>query len=222
MINKILPLLNRFVPSALAFKGIQKIDPRIGKFLDIAGGIYGADAALDFVRNKFQPEQIETGGRQLRPDEEASQQQIANSRQLPNLIGNIAKTGAALAGGAGLAKLGAQALQPQEQLAGPSEQQDIISQYSPELRRFLDSQIQAGRDPIQAGAVAQNDSRFKTAINKIQKAAGANWSEILNSLYGGGQQQAPQQPQQAQKGVDPQLMQIMQSIRSSIQNLRAS
>lgn len=74
MITNILPLLNRVLPVGLAFKGLQKLDPRIGRFLDAASLSYSADSAVDFLRNEF-----ETQG--MRPDEKAARAQAETSNQ---------------------------------------------------------------------------------------------------------------------------------------------
>ena len=112
------------------------------------------------------------------------------------------------------------------------ENRNIIQQYSPELFNFLEDQIKQGRDPLQAGAIAQNDNRFAPAIKKMSKDHKSDWSSILQTVFGqsqmaqqqqGQQQVQPQQmqqqqaqPQQAQGGQGQQaLMSILQKIQQS-------
>ena len=85
----------------------------------------------------------------------------------------------------------------------PKEQRNIIEQYSPELHQFIISEMQQGRSPMEAGALASMEGKstkgFKSAIDKIVKDHKAPWSAILQTVYGDqgvkkGQQQQPNQP----------------------------
>lgn len=76
----------------------------------------------------------------------------------------------------------------------PSKQNlNIIEQESPELFQFIDQEIKKGRKPIEAGALAQNDKRFTDAIKKLSKNHKTSWSNILQSIFGSGEQAQPQQ-----------------------------
>ena len=130
--------------------------------------------------------------------------------------------------------LGDQIKQSQE----PAKQdKNIIEQESPELHSFIDQAIRAGRKPIEAAAIAQNDKRFGSIIQKLMKAHKTPWSSIIESSYGNGemaqptQQQAPgaspeqapnfsgqqQQGQQGQPGPGQQaLMSILQKINQRL------
>jgi hypothetical protein len=113
-----------------------------------------------------------------------------------------------------------------------TEQKNIIAQYSDELNNFLQDYINKGRTPLEAGALAQLDPKFKNVIKKIEQDHKTNFSSILQSIFGQENPQTEKQPQQPQQtnanpqqpqqgqGLDPQLLQLMQGIRSSIQNLR--
>ena len=128
MISRIIPLLNKYIPTALAFKGIQKINPKLQKFASgaIAAG-YTTDQVVDYLRNRISGEHNEEFGQ--RPEEQASKAQVENSKQLPRALA----TGATLAGGAlgglaGLASMGMdgkqnQAVQPDEIQQMPQQQQ---------------------------------------------------------------------------------------------------
>lgn len=105
------------------------------------------------------------------------------------------------------------------------DQRNILEQYSPELSQFIQGHIQNGRSPIEAGALAQLDPKFKSIIEKMSKDNKTPFSSILESIFGGGQmaQKQPQQtapPQQSQQ-AQPQaqsgegkqnLMAILQKI----------
>lgn len=79
----------------------------------------------------------------------------------------------------------------------PQESRNVIEQYSPELHQFIVEQIRQGRSPLEAGALAQLESKgakgFKSIIDKITKDHKAPWSAILQSAYG-DQQAATQNP----------------------------
>ncbi len=67
---------------------------------------------------------------------------------------------------------------------------NLIEQYSPELHQFIDQQIRQGKKPLEAGALALLDAKgqkdFKKVIQKITKDHNANWSNILEMVYGEG------------------------------------
>jgi hypothetical protein len=56
--SKILPFLSEFIPADLALKGISKVSPKIGDFLN-KGLKAGLDlkSGLDFLKEKIQPEE---------------------------------------------------------------------------------------------------------------------------------------------------------------------
>lgn len=116
-----------------------------------------------------------------------------------------------------------------EKLTGGIEQEpakedrNIIQQYSPELHQFIDQEVKKGRKPIEAGALAQSDKRFKKIISQLEKDHKTPWSSILESVYGGvgmaqPQQQQMQQPQQSQQTGPGQqaLMQMLQQINQRV------
>lgn len=227
MINRILPLLNKLLPNDIAFKGLQKLDPRIGRFLNIAGAAYGADAALDFLRNKFQGSpQVDQS--QMRPEEQAAQAQIANSRQLPNFIMGTAK---GIAGGAGLAGLGAQALgsitDQEIPMGGPTDNPIKKFQDSyPDIANALISTMQQGQPPQAAAAILKGSSAFAKEVKKIEKEVGKNFVDYITDIFGTPEDYTPkpsgsmgiptqpaQQPQQMQgNNLDDQLMMALDKI----------
>lgn len=165
-LSRIMPFLSEFIPPGLAIKGLSKIDPRFGKFINTAmeNGT-NFDEVKDFIKEKAE-------GSQKAPD-----------------------------------------------------QRSIIEQYSPELHQFLTQQIQGGRSPLEAGALAQVSGKFKKEIDKMTKDHKTPFSSILESIFGTGQttqpqQQAPQQmqgQQQSQPGQGQQaLMSILQKINQRL------
>jgi len=114
---------------------------------------------------------------------------------------------------------------PEQTLEKPKENRNIIQQYSPELHEFLDQEIKKGRNPLEAGAIAQNDKRFSKIINKLSKDHKTPWSNILQSVYGQGQQAqqsndsstVQQQNQQQNPGSGQQaLMDILNKINQRL------
>lgn len=67
------------------------------------------------------------------------------------------------------------------------DNRNIIEQYSPELHQFIAQQVNSGRPPIEAAAIAQNDKRFSEVIKKLSKDHKTPWSSIIDSVYGTGQ-----------------------------------
>lgn len=84
----------------------------------------------------------------------------------------------------------------------PKENRNIIEQYSPELFQFLNGEIQNGRAPLEAGALAQSLGKFSKEIKSLEKDHRSPFSAILQTVFGEGEgmqaRQAPQQPQQGQ------------------------
>jgi hypothetical protein len=95
---------------------------------------------------------------------------------------------------------------------------NVIEQYSDELHEFLDDLIKKGRSPLEAGALAQLNPKFKNIISKLEKDHKAPFSSILQAIYGQSRQpeqdqskaalQGQQQPGQGQQA----LMAILQKI----------
>ena len=137
-------------------------------------------------------------------------------------LGNFLKAGAAqglnLKEGLNFVK---EQIEPKKEAA--KESRNIIEQYSPELHQFIDQQVKAGLQPIQAGAVAQNKKEFADIIKKLSKEHKTPWSNIIESVYGASQaaqpmqQQMPQDMQQApgQRQISP----AMQQYASKLDNI---
>lgn len=156
-LGKIIPavgaLINKYVPDDLLQKGLSKIDPRFGKF--IQGALdegYSSEEVREFLGDKVEKSM-------------------------------------------------------------PKEHRNPIEQQSPALHSFISEKIKAGEDPVRAAALAlfEKGNPHEADIRKIEKEHKTNWSELVQSVYGGGQEgqqqqgapqqpepQAPQQAQQAQ------------------------
>ncbi len=68
------------------------------------------------------------------------------------------------------------------------DQRNVLEQYSPELFDFLKQQIQKGRAPLEAGALAQLNSKFKKVISQLETDHKTPFSSILQSIFGEGKQ----------------------------------
>src|ERR1700752_411463 len=111
----------------------------------------------------------------------------------------------------------------------PPQKKNIIEQYSPELHQFILKEMQSGRSPLEAGALAslgrKGEENFKKVIDKITKEHKTPWSAILESVYGSQQsgqkqpnQPQPEQQQQPQQGGPGQkaLMAILDKINQKL------
>lgn len=171
LFNKVMPFLSQYIPQELAIKGLSKINPGFGKFINnTLNAGHDFEEIKDFIKEKAEESQ---------------------AQQTP-------------------------------------KQQNIIQQYDDKLNAFIDSEIQKGRTPLEAGALARVSGKFDKAIKQMEKDHKANFSDIIEATYGSPQQANPaqsqpqQQAQTSQGGIDPKLLQIMQSIRSGIQTLRGA
>jgi hypothetical protein len=167
LIGKLTPFLSDLIPVDLAMKGIGKISPKLGEFLQ-AGSKRGLNVkdGIDFIKQNF--------SRQEKEENQPAQ-----------------------------------------------EDRNIIEQYSPELFNFIKEKIQSGKSsPTGAGIIAYANPAFKAVIDKIEKDHKVGFSQITDSIFGGGQmaqkqqRQAPQ-PQSGQQGgqsVSPGMQSLMDAI----------
>ncbi len=91
------------------------------------------------------------------------------------------------------------------------ENRNIVQQYSPELHEFMTKEIESGRSPLEAGALASLGGKgkdFKSIISKITKDHKSPWSSIVESVYGSqGVQKQQSSMEQEQQGVPGQQTQ---------------
>ncbi len=129
----------------------------------------------------------------------------------------------------------------------PKEDGNVIKQYSPELHQFIEGEIQKGRSPLEAGALAQSKPEFKKHIDKLSKDHKAPFSALLKTVYGEGgkaeavkqynaqkeqkqtmmqqeqdrfNQQYGQEQQQQGQGLDPAVAQILQQGQAILQQFK--
>jgi len=171
VVGKIAPFLNKYIPVDLAIKGISKVSPKLGAFLQ-DGLSKGLDAkeGLAFIKEK-----------------------------------------AGLGG------------EKREEPKKEAEKKNIVEMYSPELHQFILDQMNQGRSPLEAGALASLEKKgqkdFKKIIKKIEGDHKAPWSAILQTVYGQGEKaQQPQQQAQQQKPLgqgQAALMAILQKLQQA-------
>jgi hypothetical protein len=87
------------------------------------------------------------------------------------------------------------------------QEQNIIAQYDDKLHSFIEEQINQGRAPLEAGAIARSSGKFNKAITQMEKDHKSNFSSIIESVYG---QQEQQQPMQQAQQMSQQQMQPQQ------------
>ena len=199
MLKAATALLNQFIPTALAVKGLEKINPRFKTFFANAGAAgYGTDRALNFLRNQLELPASRQNEQQLeqrtaqgvaRPDEAAALQRLQTEQRPAKALGQAATLAAGIAGGiGGLSSMGGGQESPQA--ANP------IDEISPELHQFLSQQIQSGVSALQASSLAYKDARFAKPIQALEKATRQGFPAIVSSIYGQGQPQQGPRPQQ--------------------------
>jgi hypothetical protein len=161
-------LLSPYISEGMFSKGLEKIDPRFGKF--IKGALeegYDIEEIKDFIGEK------------------------------------VKKT---------------------QGVGHPQEKGNIVAQYSPELHQFILDQLQQGRSPVEAGALAQLESKgargFKSVIDKITKDHKAPWSAILQTVYGQGQESPQSQASQGSHPAQQQGGQGQQALMEVLQKLQ--
>lgn len=132
--QKVMSLLNKFVPAGLAMKGLEKVDPRLKSFIGTAVGFgYGANEIIDFLRSKAQTASQKETRRDLeeraargaiRPDEAANLARLEQDEMPGDVLQALGSAGAAALGGMGASALsaGSRAASPAlNQLAGKAQ-----------------------------------------------------------------------------------------------------
>lgn len=201
MINKILPFLNRLLPTKLAYDALQKANPKLKKFATnaIASG-YTIDQTMDFLRDRFMPEENGEGFGN-RPDEKAAARQVENSKQVPKAI----QAGATLAGGAlgglaGLASMGMEGSNQEEAQNPMAGAQQVPSQSA---LRDEEHPIQM---PNKINAKQQALQKFKQHQQPQKK------QKMVDELYDQYQQGYGNKKQSQDQDVDQALLAALQKI----------
>lgn len=194
--SRVLPFLNEYIPTELAIKGINKIAPKLGAFLQqgMQSGLNVKDG-LKYIKDNLINEKLPE---MASSDEEAGFEQPPQKKQ--SLVQGLQED---------LDKQYGQQKQP--------NQKNIIQQYSPELFQFIQDQINSGRPVLEAGALAQQSKKYRHLIKKIEEDHKTPFSSILQVSFGEGlypsgnknqSQQGQQQPGKYQQG----LMQSMDKL----------
>ncbi len=229
MIDRILPLLNKFVPIGIAVKGLERISPKIKSFLGGATAAgYSANEAIDFLRNQFSGPQMKEPGAGARPDEKAAFNRREHEETPQKVAQGIAATGAAGLGGlAGAALTGTSQAenlisaspQDEQKSSQPGGFLEFIKQ-NPELGSYLDSLIQKGMNPIQAASEAKKHRKFGPLVQSIEGQMGQSFEDLLSQLFQGSQQNRQNTTQNSrqsgqnttQSGGDSELIAALQQI----------
>jgi hypothetical protein len=164
LLKRVAPFLSSYLPENLAIKGLSKLDPRLGKFIQTAqanGQTWGE--IKDFIGSKFQQE---------------------------------------------------------EKVQPAKEKRNIIEMESPELHQFIEQNLKGGRKLLESGALAQNDKKFSNIVKKLEKQHKTPWSQILQSVYGMGEQaqsqQQIQQPSAQPQQVGPGAQALLQAVQELV------
>ncbi len=219
MINRILPFLSNLIPGALAVKGLSKVDPRLSKFFSNAATAgFGTDAALNFLRNKLtspasqsEQQRLQAGMQRgnLRPDEQASFQNIKHSQAPANAIQKSISAatglGAGIIGGVDGDQSKDQGQQQQQQPAQQEGDRKFDSlaglQEFPELVKFIQEEQARGGNAQSIGSKARKSARLSTFVNAIEQNIDEPFESLLDRLLGQNQQSQPKfQSQQSSLG----------------------
>jgi hypothetical protein len=216
LIQQILPFLNKVLPTSIALKGLSKVDPRFERFFtQSAAAGFSTNAALDFLRSKFESSgeqeykqtlksRIEQGI--ARPDERASFEKIRQS-QVPL---NLAQKGISLA--TGLAA-GIPGLQPQEsdketaaelqasqKQAAPTQPEqrgsvgvNEFAKRHPMLAKFVKTKLDQGLDLLDAAGEARANKKLRKEVDEVERTTQQPLENVLSYLFD-VTQKAAQQP----------------------------
>jgi hypothetical protein len=229
MLSKLKKFFGPGITAAMGLQGISKALPGVSGFITAATAAgYGADAIMGFIREKAeepakaqQRQSLEQGAARgtLRPDE---LQHLKSYRS-----GDLPQKSLAAASGiaAAMGSLGGVQNMESPQVK-QSETADFRQQF-PDLDAFISTQIQQGRSPEEAGAIANLNPQFKPAINAISREFGS-FSQWVISTYGAAQRSqqqgnSAQSPNQSQSNPSSQALteSLMKGLQA-IQALRAS
>ncbi len=108
-------------------------------------------------------------------------------------------------------------MMPEEEQASEEgkDERNIVEKYSPELHEAIKEQIGRGMSPLQAGAVIQNDDKFKDVIKKMSNDNKMDFSRILELSYGSEAKGTPSNVEQSQQpqGISPEWAQTLAQIK---------
>ena len=188
MINTAVKFLNSALPISIAVGGLNKIDPRFKKFFSSAAlAGYGTDAALDYLRDKFEGEGHKQETSRLeerqasgnaRPDELQALRTREQNAAPANAIQKGISFGAGLTGGlAGLAGMGANAAAGSISGQGEPEQPEQPNPQQP-------SPVPGQPQPDQPQQATQDQSAQQNDM--MQNSLSEIISHIKNRMSHGG------------------------------------
>lgn len=166
VIEKISPFLSEYIPTDLAIKGISKVSPEIGSFLQ-RGQKAGLDIkeGIDFLTGKI---------------EEVKQTQTKDDR-------------------------------------------NVIEKYSPELFQWIKDKVGKGTPVLQAAALARlptTGQNFDKVIKKMEADNKADWSSIVESVFGTEQQPQSQKKTQTIKDMLADTSGMQQGTQQPMQGMQ--
>lgn len=212
LISRALPFLSKYIPFNIASKGLKKIDPRFGNFIEssVASG-YTANEIMDFIRQKIGHPEREAleNKKSLRPDEKASLERLRQQERPVKAAQGALALGAGVAGGLlGMGGgEGSQSVNPDQVL--PAENQQGQLGYQPQ--QSLPSPEQAGYEqqaPIPTGPVEMGASKNAVMKSRPPQQKQPTMSQQMN--------QEIQGIEQAIKAIDSSA--IGQYIRKAVQS----
>jgi len=216
--NQILPLLSKYVPAALALKGISKVNPRLSTAIQAATGAgYGADAIIDYLRNSMEPagitqkrQQLAQGASEgtLRPDE------ISNQRNLEQKNGSssLPIAAAGLGGIAGLMGGQGEEQPEQEQAVSPQEIQSNIDYGKQQVTAMQQKLNQLGNSPSLQNATNLARSGIKDIIGKQEKVAPQGSIKELLQMKTSQQSRMQPEPQKKKENVDDAILKALENL----------
>jgi hypothetical protein len=212
MLKQALSLLNQFVPVGIAMKGLQKVNPKLKRFLGTSAALgYGANEIIEFLREKAQSvgerqfrsslqERVSNG--MARPDEGANLERLNQSALPGNLLQGAAASGIGALGGlgaAGMINKGAKSTitplieQTTPQASGEEKPgiENLFKQY-PQLGKAINAEMSKG-SPIEIAArEVKKKKLLKPIISKIENQVGQPFEDVVSQLfYGFGERQQP-------------------------------
>lgn len=248
MIQKILPLLNRLIPSQIARKGLEKKLPHLSNYFGgMAAAGYGLDTALDFLRDQATP--IDEPN--LRLDEQAAKREVKQGELLGNTLGALGK-GAIGAGAAGAAVTalpsvignlfgGEKPEEPQQKKSSSPLSRDSLrdqfeeaqnnrslSDLDPKIASEIDFDVSNGLtldDAIEN--IKGQPQIYGKSISNLERNLRMPFREIVKQFYKGqkgqmGQNASPPSAPSAQGGNKTAILQTMQQITDALRQMRGN
>lgn len=204
-LNRVLPLLSKFVPGDITTKGLTKIDPRFGKFIKSAL-LHGnnMDEVKEFIKEKIEPSKAKLSPSGF-PIKENKTPEMASTDEEAGFEPPKQKK----------QSLTESLMQDYAKQYGDND--NIINQYNPDLYLFLKSKIKSGASPIQAATEAAKSGKYSQAIQQMQNDHKTGWGHIVQTIFGGAKNQS--QTQQPNQQPNEQVGKGQQALMQSMQQL---